>query len=63
MGPATHAATAGLFDWGPTEEVTTVPGAKPLWLATSSDPRRGQQDRPVVEAWPDACLLWGESGN
>ena len=30
IGPVTHAATSGLFEWGPTEEVATSRGAKPL---------------------------------
>lgn len=30
IGPATRAATEGLFEWGPTEEVATSPGTKPF---------------------------------
>jgi class 3 adenylate cyclase len=30
VGPATRAATEGLFGWGPSEEVALSPGAKPL---------------------------------
>ena len=30
VGPATRAATEGLFEWGPSEDVVTSPGAKPL---------------------------------
>jgi class 3 adenylate cyclase len=30
VGPATHAATEGTFEWGPTEEVAVFPGAEPL---------------------------------
>ena len=30
VGPATRAATEGLFEWGPTEEVVTSRGAKPI---------------------------------
>ena len=30
VGPATRAATEGLFEWGPTEEVATSRGAKPI---------------------------------
>jgi class 3 adenylate cyclase/tetratricopeptide (TPR) repeat protein len=30
VGPATRAATEGIFEWGPTEEVAPTPGAKPL---------------------------------
>ena len=58
VGPATHAATVRLFDWGPTEEVTTVTGAKPLLARYLERPkarpagqasRRGQAGRvPIV---------------
>ena len=30
VGPATRAATEGIFEWGPTEEVSTSPRAKPF---------------------------------
>ena len=30
VGPATKVATEGIFDWGPTEDVSPSPGAKPL---------------------------------
>ena len=30
VGPVTRAATEGIFEWGPTEEVAPTPGAKPL---------------------------------
>ena len=30
VGPATKLATEGVFDWGPTEDVSPGPGAKPL---------------------------------
>ena len=30
VGPVTRAATEGVFEWGPTEEVAPTPGAKPL---------------------------------
>jgi class 3 adenylate cyclase/tetratricopeptide (TPR) repeat protein len=30
VGPATRNATEGIFEWGPTEEVTTVSGTKPV---------------------------------
>ncbi|HXW78129.1 MAG TPA: AAA family ATPase, partial [Acidimicrobiales bacterium] len=30
VGPVTRRATEGLFEWGPTEEVSISPGAKPL---------------------------------
>ena len=30
VGPSTRSATEGTFEWGPSEEVAPVPGAKPL---------------------------------
>jgi len=30
VGPVTRAATEGVFEWGPTEEMVLTPGAKPL---------------------------------
>ncbi len=69
VGPATHAATAGLFDWGPTEEVTTVPGGKPLLARYLERPkarpagqagRRGLAGRvPVVGRERELNLLRG----
>ena len=30
VGPATHAATAGIFEWGPSEELPVTPGSQSL---------------------------------
>ncbi len=30
VGPATRAATEGIFEWGPSEDVPVIPGSKPL---------------------------------
>ena len=30
VGPATHAATDGIFEWGPSQDVFVTPGAQPL---------------------------------
>ena len=38
VGPATRAVTAGLFEWGPTEEVAPSFGSKPI--------RAGYVERP-----------------
>ena len=66
-GPATHAATSRLFDWGPTEEVTTVIGAKPLLARYLDRPkarpagqsgRRGRAGRvPMVGREPELGRL------
>ena len=53
VGPATHAATLDVFDWGPTEEVASVPGAKPLQARYLERPRArspGQAGRRRVAA-------------
>ena len=55
VGPATHAATLGLFDWGSTEEVPVPPGPSPCSLAISARPRQGRQARLVVGAVPGVC--------
>lgn len=39
VGPATRAATAGLFEWGVTEEVTTPGGGKPVTASYLERPR------------------------
>ncbi|HTW07507.1 MAG TPA: AAA family ATPase, partial [Acidimicrobiales bacterium] len=39
VGPVTRAATEGLFEWGPTEEVAVLPGAKPLHASYLERPR------------------------
>ena len=46
MGPATYAGTVGLFEWGPTEEVACVPGAKPLRACYLERPKV----RPAAQA-------------
>jgi class 3 adenylate cyclase len=42
VGPATRAATEGIFEWGPSEEVVPSSGAKPLtcWYVDRPRPRR-----------------------
>jgi class 3 adenylate cyclase/tetratricopeptide (TPR) repeat protein len=39
VGPATRAATEGVFEWGATEEVTIAPGAKPVLASYLQRPR------------------------
>ncbi|HTT89789.1 MAG TPA: AAA family ATPase [Acidimicrobiales bacterium] len=39
VGPATRAASEGVFEWGSTEEVTTAPGAKPVLASYLRRPR------------------------
>lgn len=46
VGPVTRSATEGLFEWGPLEEVATLPGAKPLQAYYLDQPRA----RPAGEA-------------
>ena len=46
VGPATRAATEGLFEWGPTEEVAISPGAKPLRASYLERPKA----RPAGQA-------------
>lgn len=46
VGPATHAATEGLFEWGPLEEVVISPGAKPLKARYLEQPKA----RPAGQA-------------
>ncbi len=46
VGPATHAATEGLFEWGPLEEVVISPGTKPFKARYLEKPRA----RPAGQA-------------
>ena len=39
VGPVTRAATEGVFEWGPTEDVAPAPGAKPLVASYLERPR------------------------
>ena len=39
VGPATRAATEGIFEWGPSEDVVVTPGAKPLAATYLVGPR------------------------
>ena len=48
VGPATRAATEGLFEWGPTEDVAISPGAKPLHASYLERPKA----RPGGPGWP-----------
>ena len=48
VGPATRAATEGLFEWGPTEEVAISPGSKPLQASYLERPKA----RPDGPGWP-----------
>ncbi len=45
VGPATRAATEGIFDWGPSEEVATLPGRKPIVASYLVRPK----PRPLAE--------------
>ena len=62
VGPATRAAVTGVFDWGPTEHVAVVPGAKPLVASYVERPRarasgyRGQAS-PARQA-PSLAARW-----
>ncbi len=67
VGPATHAATLGLFDWASTEEVPGAPGTRPLLACYLGRPkarpsgqagRRGGAGRvPVVGRNAELCQL------
>lgn len=46
VGPATRAATEGLFEWGPAEELATSPGGKPVVASYLTRPKA----RPVGQA-------------
>ncbi|HXW80827.1 MAG TPA: AAA family ATPase, partial [Acidimicrobiales bacterium] len=39
VGPATRAATEGIFEWGPNEDVVVTPGARPLVATYLVGPR------------------------
>ena len=47
VGPATRAATEGLFEWGPTEEVAISPGAKPLIASYLERPKARPLGQPA----------------
>jgi DNA-binding SARP family transcriptional activator/tetratricopeptide (TPR) repeat protein len=46
VGPATRAATEGIFEWGPTEEVSASPGSKPFVASYVDRPK----PRPMAQA-------------
>jgi class 3 adenylate cyclase/DNA-binding SARP family transcriptional activator/tetratricopeptide (TPR) repeat protein len=46
VGPATHAATEGIFEWGPKQDVLLTPGAQPLPATYLVQPKA----RSVAEA-------------
>lgn len=67
VGPATRAAVEPLFEWGPTEEVVTSAGAKPVVACYVERPRAravGQAGRrrlagsaPLVGRRPEVALM------
>jgi class 3 adenylate cyclase/tetratricopeptide (TPR) repeat protein len=67
VGPATRAATEGLFEWSPTDNVVTHPGANPVVASYLERPRTrplGQAGRhratgfaPLVGRGPELSLL------
>lgn len=56
VGPATWATTEQLFEWGPTEEVLTSPGAKPVQARYLERPRPREAGastrRPLARSAP-----------
>jgi class 3 adenylate cyclase/tetratricopeptide (TPR) repeat protein len=67
VGPVTQAATEGLFEWGPTEEVAASPGNRPMTAAYIERPKArpaGQAGRrrlagsaPLVGRGPELTVL------
>ena len=56
VGPVTHAATSGLFEWGPTRQWPLLRKPSLSWLATSSVPRPAPRARPVGANLPNRPL-------
>ena len=67
IGPATRAATEGLFEWGPSEQVAVYPGSKPLEAFYLGQPKArptGQSSRrrladsaPLVGREPEMSVV------
>ena len=67
IGPATRAATEGLFEWGPSEQVAVYPGGKPLEACYLGQPKArpsGQSSRrrlagsaPLVGREPEMSVI------
>ena len=67
VGPATRAATEGLFEWGPSEQVAVYPGGKPLEACYLGQPKArptGQSSRrrlagsaPLVGREPEMSVV------